>query len=383
MANEARILKIHDIKPIEGADRIEVAVLEGEAGFCCVVGKGTYSVGDLTLFIEPDSVIPDNIVEQLKTTSKINVSNRIRAIKIRRVISEGLCLKPEEWLPKDKIEYGFDASELLGVKHYEPKEPKGKGWKSVKGANPWYQSRGFRKYVHIDRIEKVCNCFEEGMNVHISTKLHGMNARYGYCDKEYKYWWQRLLQKLHVLPEKEYLVGSHRTIRNIGKKGRPLPPEVGDQDNFILAGRKYYLRETVECISQAFDNKDVVIYAELIGWGIDKPLQKGYWYGIPEGEVELRIFDILVDGRYLDMEKVFILCSLHNLPAVDTLYEGPFSLDLLKLAEEVDEVNDWKGNREGIVVKAQPAKHDHRMGYVVAKKINPKYLLDKNNTQYH
>jgi RNA ligase (TIGR02306 family) len=383
MANEAVILRPYKIEKHPNADRLDLLTLRGEGGFTCVVGRNQFSMSDFVLYIEPDSVIPDNIKEYLEETSKIKISSRIRAIKLRGIISEGLCLKPEDFLKPIDIVEDKDVSSLIGVTHYEPPPPKGQGWKSVKGTNPWYKNKAFRIYNHIDRFEKVCRCFEEGMNVHISTKLHGMNWRAGICPKEPKNWWQKLLQKLCILPKNEFLVGSHKTVRNVGKKGKPLPPEMENQDNFILAARKYDIETKLRELYHKLNDKNIVLYGELIGWGVNVPLQKGYWYGIPKGDVELRIFDIMVDGKYLDMDIVLGLCREYNLPHVDTLYEGPFNLDLLSLAQAVDKIGNWKGNREGIVIKAQPAKHDPRMGYVVAKKINPKYLLDKSNTEHH
>jgi RNA ligase (TIGR02306 family) len=383
MAGEAIITKPYKIEHHPNADKLDILVLNGEGGFCCVVGRDQFTLSDLVLYIEPDSVIPDAMVEKLQTTAKIKISNRIRAIKLRGLISEGLCLVPSTWLPEDKIQEGADVSDFLEIKHYEPPPPKGQGWKSSKGSNPWYKNKGFREYTHIDRFEKVCRCFEEGKNVHISTKFHGMNARYGWCHKKPKNWWQKLLQLVGLMPKSEYLVGSHRTVRNIGKKGSPLPEEMGDKDFFILAGKKYNLKEMAQWLSKAYGGVNVVVYAELIGWGLSTPLQKGYWYGIPEGEVELRVFDILIDGRYFDMSEVFRHCAAWQVPTVDTLYEGPFSLKLLDLAQTVDERDNWKGNREGIVIKPQPPRHDQRMGYVIAKKINPDYLLDKTNSDFH
>ena len=383
MANEAIILKPYKIEHHPAADRLDLVTFRGEAGFVCVTGRDQFTLNDLVLYVEPDSVIPDNIKEHLEKTAKIKVTNRIRAIKLRGIISEGLCLNPVDFLKDKDIVENKDVSEILGITHYQPPAPRDKSWQNQKGSNPWYQNKGFRKYTHIDRFEKVCHCFKEGDDVHISIKNHGMNWRAGLCLKEPKNWWQKILQKLHILPKKEFLVGSHNTVRNIGKNATPLPPEMANQDLFIRAAEKYDMKLLLPILAKDFKAENIVVYGELIGWGVENPLQVGYWYGVPKGEIELRIFDILVDGRYLDMKEVENICYRFDWPVVRSIYQGPFSLDLLKFAEVVDQEGDWKGNREGIVIKVQPARHDPRMGYVVAKKINPAYLIDKTNSHFH
>lgn len=59
----AYIVKINDVTPIEGADKIELAhVLD----YTVVVKKHEFSPGDLALYIEVDSVLPDGLDPALK-----------------------------------------------------------------------------------------------------------------------------------------------------------------------------------------------------------------------------------------------------------------------------------------------------------------------------
>ena len=61
----AYIVKINDITPIEGADKIELAhVLD----YTVVVKKHEFSPGDLALYIEVDSVLPDGFTSEQKVT---------------------------------------------------------------------------------------------------------------------------------------------------------------------------------------------------------------------------------------------------------------------------------------------------------------------------
>lgn len=61
----AYIVKINDVTPIEGADKIELAhVLD----YTVVVKKHEFSSGDLALYIEVDSVLPDGFTSEQKVT---------------------------------------------------------------------------------------------------------------------------------------------------------------------------------------------------------------------------------------------------------------------------------------------------------------------------
>ena len=80
----ASIQRIVDIKPIEGANRIEcVDVL----GWHCVVGKNEFKVGDLVVYLEVDSVTPDRPEFVLLKDSGFRVKTR----KFRKQISQGIC----------------------------------------------------------------------------------------------------------------------------------------------------------------------------------------------------------------------------------------------------------------------------------------------------
>lgn len=55
MRKLASIRKIKSITPIEGKDRIVLAQVDG---WNVIVKKDEYKPGDLTVFCEPDSVLP-------------------------------------------------------------------------------------------------------------------------------------------------------------------------------------------------------------------------------------------------------------------------------------------------------------------------------------
>lgn len=63
----AYIVKIKDVKPIIGADNIELARV---MDYTIVVKKNEFSVGDLALYVEVDSILPDGFTQDQKVTYK-------------------------------------------------------------------------------------------------------------------------------------------------------------------------------------------------------------------------------------------------------------------------------------------------------------------------
>jgi ATP-dependent RNA circularization protein (DNA/RNA ligase family) len=124
---------------------------------------------------------------------------------------------------------------------------------------------------------------------------------------------------------------------------------------------------------------NIVLYAELIGPNV----QKGYEYGVAPGNLEIKIFDISMNGKYLNWGEVEHICQQYKLPLVDSLFQGPFDYDLLNLCEGIDEYNGRKYVREGIVIKPLVERNDQRGNRIIYKKLNPAYLLDKRNTEFH
>lgn len=126
MNNErlATVRKISALRPIEKADRIEVAEIDG---WEVVVKKGEFSVGDLCIYIEIDSWVPHRWAPFLtKDGQKPKfyqdiAGQRLKTVKLRGQISQGLVLPIADIFPDDPIlaNEGDDLTETLGVVHYE------------------------------------------------------------------------------------------------------------------------------------------------------------------------------------------------------------------------------------------------------------------------
>ena len=384
---ETKIVRV-EILDHPNANALEIARIGGEGGFESVVGLGQFATGDLVIYIEPGAVGPENIQEQL-AKNKITVKDgRIRAINIRNVLSEGLCLDPKEWLDHS-VEEGDDVTKELGVTKYEPPPPSmNNALRSGKGINFNYINENFKTYNCVEKFKKCPKVLSDLNKTVVATiKYHGTNFRCSLVKKpEYKKsLWQKIVNLFVKESSQEFLVGSHNKIK-VPSKDVIKYGNYYSTDTWWRAAKKYDLEFVVRQISinEMFMSKkqvpiDVAIYAEIIGPGI----QKGYDYSIVAGEIEIRVFDIMIDGTYVGWNQLSILCKEFYLPIVEKVYTGPWNLDVVKLAEATDEYNGKKFVREGIVIRPIEESWHPKCGRVIFKYLNPVYLLDKNNTDFH
>ena len=380
---DVKIVKI-EVLPHPNADKLELAQIGGEGGYISIVGKGQFWPGDLAIYIPPDSVLPDNIMESLAKNKITMKSSRLRAIKIRGVLSEGLCLSPIEWLPEDKIYEDTDVKEYLGITKYEPPPPRSNIFKSGKGVNNNYENDNFVRYNCVEHFKKYPKILQEGEEVVVTIKRHGTNWRAGWVDKVNfkKTWWQKLKNRIFGEKKKEFLVGSHNKIRYLTKNA--IKYESYKTDLYWRATLKYNIESITKQIAEANVSPDgylpdVVIYGEIVG----KNVQKNYSYGVSDGDIEICVFDIMINGVFSDWNTVKHLCDCFSLPTVEEIYVGQWKSDLLGYAEAIDEYNGQKFNREGIVIRPIKERRDHKCGRVIMKFLNPVYLLDSKNTDFH
>lgn len=112
MRKLASIKVVSNIVPIEGRDKIVLAIIDG---WSVIVKKDEFAVGDKCVYCEIDSVLPET--EQFEFLRKVKF--RIKTMKMAGVVSQGICF-PLSVLPAGNYNVEQDVTELLGVKQYEP-----------------------------------------------------------------------------------------------------------------------------------------------------------------------------------------------------------------------------------------------------------------------
>lgn len=114
----ATIRKIAALAPIEGADKIELALVDG---WQVVVQKDLYKVGDDVIYLEIDSWVPNTLAPFLQRSSKVKTyngveGNRLKTIKLKGQLSQGLVL-PMNVLDINNSE--ADLTTALGIQKWE------------------------------------------------------------------------------------------------------------------------------------------------------------------------------------------------------------------------------------------------------------------------
>src|SRR5205823_4715913 len=107
----ASIQVITDIRPIEGADRIEAAIV---LGYQTVIKKGEFRSGDLCVWHEPDTVAAEKPEYEFLRKQGF----RLKVSRFKGQVSQGLAL-PLAVLPAASYTVGDDVTELTGIRKYE------------------------------------------------------------------------------------------------------------------------------------------------------------------------------------------------------------------------------------------------------------------------
>lgn len=103
----ASIQKIISLEAIPNADKIMKATI---LGWECVVKKDEFNVGDLCVYIEVDSIVPDKPEFEFLRDRKF----RVKTIKLRGTLSQGLLLPLSIFERLGKLLYNKEGN-IIGV----------------------------------------------------------------------------------------------------------------------------------------------------------------------------------------------------------------------------------------------------------------------------
>ena len=372
----ASIQRIGKVLPIEGADAIEMVTVNS---WKVVTKKGEFKEGDLCVYFEIDSFLPmEKDFEFLRKSSYKKMGDlegfRLKTIKLRGQVSQGLCL-PLSILEKEDemkigiskqpwgdqlqlgpyddaivIEEGADVTEYMCVLKYEPPIPAELSGK-VKGSFP-----GFIRKTDEERIQNMTKEFENmrSQSYYITEKLDGSSATYyfrngvfGVCSRN-----------LELADPGEFEPGIV-----ICEDGIERPKK---ENTFWKVAKELFIEEKLGTLEENF-----AIQGELIGEGI-----QGNPYRI-KGHT-LRIFNIFnidtqeylsLDGMIKFLEKINVDDKpLELVPILDYEYNLPDTIDLILMQAEGKSALNPNTEREGIVIR----NHDKSVSF---KAISNSFLL--------
>lgn len=312
----ATIRKIAAIEPIEGADAIEVAVVDG---WKVVVKKGEFAVDSLALYLEIDSWVPTNLAPFLtKAGHSPKVfegveGERLRTVKLRGQISQGLLLPVnQKWWNE-----GDDVTEYFGIIK----------WERPMNAQLAGMARGnFPALVpktDQERIQNLTRSFEQYQQDiwSITEKLDGSSCTF-YLDDE---------DVFHVC-------------------SRNLDLKEDEANSFWKVARKF----NIEDVMRRNFMKGMAIQGEMIGEGI-----QGNQY---KTQLDFYVYDMynVHTGQYILPMQLKAACEklgLKHVPILSEIAEISSATiqSLLQYAEGKSLLNG--SNREGVVFKSNTV-HD-------------------------
>lgn len=340
----ATIRKINKILPIENADAIELAFVDG---WQCVVKKGEFNVGDLGVYFEIDSFLPciepflfleKNGRKKLEDGSE---GYRLRTIKLRKVLSQGLLLHITAFpklseVFKDSV--GEDVTEILGIKKWEAPIPI-----ALQGQIKRYFP-SFIKKTDQERIQNHPEYFDlyKDVEFEITEKLDGTSATY-------------------YLKDGEFGICS----RNVEFKLN----EENFENLYVKIARDKYIEDILKK-----NNKNIALQGEIAGPGIQgNPLHLE--------KIDFFLFDIwdIDQQRYFTVPERWnfiydaeIINHVPCLKKVNTIFTEIQTMDELLSYAKGNSILATSLKREGLVFKSTTLIGNDVLSFKV---INNDYLL--------
>jgi RNA ligase (TIGR02306 family) len=341
------------------ADAIEVAQIEG---YQSIVPKGLYKTGDTIAYIPEQAIVPDEIIEELGLVGKLTGKkrNRVKAIKLRGVLSQGLIYPNKGW------KVGKDVTEELGITKYTPPIPT-----ELDGEVDFLGTKYTVKY-DIENIKNYPNVLNENHIVEVTEKIHGTFVQVIAFPENY----EMASVAQEMLFDGRWSVAS----KGLGAKGLVfIDTEKNKSNTYVKTIKKLSIHKKAQAMADEFNNV-VILMGEVFGNVQDLK------YGV-QGH-DFRLFDIAIgtdrDLTFLDSPHVREMCEKYNIAQVPVLYRGQFSQEMVDTyTSGLETVSGTESNiREGIVIKPF-LEAEAECGRVILKSISDQYLLRKSGTEYN
>lgn len=380
----AHIEKIEWVKPIEGANNIE---LIGVLGWVCVAKKGEFQTGDLAVYIEIDSKCPEND-ERFEFLA--NKKYKVKTMKLGKfkVISQGLALPLSLFPELDGKNIGDDVSKDLKITYSSEEDIKRKSnsidpnakFKSMAARHKnlakkkWFRwlmkrewgkkllffflgkkrdnPKEFPKWIVKTDETRIENApfYSQNKNPWIKTeKLDGTSCAFA-IDRQKK-----------GKDKFEFIVCS-RNVRQADKNQECYH----DSNIYWELADKYGIESVLTKLAIENNYDRVVLQGEGVGDVQGNP------YKFKENR--LYVFNLIIEGNRVGTKEMADFCDGNNLlhvPIISTEYYLPKTMEEMKLeADGYSEINP-KVRREGYVYRSQDGQQSF-------KNVSREYLLKHN-----
>lgn len=172
-----QVVRLGPFHPHPNADTLDITKVYD---YTVIVKRGTFSEGQLAVYVPIDSVVPDNehwhwlVPPHADGTERFpvgQVPERYRVIeakKLRGTFSQG-CLMP---LPSPQLftfKEGEDVARMFDITKYEPPVPMTTGGECEAAPTGWT----FPSYTDIEGMRRYPNIIQDDEEVVVTEKIHG------------------------------------------------------------------------------------------------------------------------------------------------------------------------------------------------------------------
>ena len=381
------IVKVDNINTMVGYDSLELATVNG---WKCVVGKGSMKPGDLAVYFEIDSKLPD--IEPFNLNpALVKYKFKIKTQRFGRggipYVSQGLLMPLSEFGDKLKnYKLGDFLTEKLGVTYYEAEDNARKAdnskYTSMRDRHKkffktklgkWLMRRAWGRklcffflgkkkdkktdwpnWVIKTDEERCQNCFNQmkALNLKwmVTEKIDGTSSTFTMKNGK----------------KKEMLVCSRNVVYNAPEKEERNYYKDSDGNVYLEMAATYKMREVLETILKDKSIEFITIQGETYGGSIQKR-KYGEFH-------DLAIFNVIIKEngkapkRLNPLEMIQYVEDLNTkygfklkcVPLVDPSYELPETIEeLLEYAgSELSRID--KGMREGVVFRSEDGVHSFK-----------------------
>lgn len=380
----AYTVTIDSITPIEKADNIELAHV---GGWNVIIRKHEFNVGDMAVFFEIDSLLPETEWSEFLRPKKF----KVKTYKLGKfnVISQGLLL-PMSILPDNK-EYALheDVTNTLGIKYYvaEDNARKAKTNPNAKYNNmcarnvklakkkwwKWLMKRAWgRKLLFVffgrkkdnpkkwpvwikktdeDRIENVMFMLEDKNPYIVTEKIDGTSTTFF----------------LDLTGSKPDFGVCSRNVRQMDSDQKNFVSDMSGIGNvYWEMAFKYNVEDALNDIAKKHGYKRVVLQGETYGEST-----QGNKYKLDERR--FAAFNLIFDGERLgsvEAKNILAEYDIPFVPIIDDNYIMPDADDFEEFKQSADgkSVINKKCLREGFVYRSQDGQKSF-------KNVSRKFLL--------
>lgn len=378
----AHIEKIEWVRPIEGADNIE---LIGVLGWICIAKKNEFKVGDLAVYIEIDSKCPSND-ERFSFLAKKKF--KIKTMKLGKfnVISQGLALPISLFPELHDRKIGDDVTKELKITYASEDDIARKSNKI--DPNTKYKSMAQRNSKLFSKpiIRKM-------MKYNIGRKiLFLIFGRKTDNPKKFPNWIVKT-DETRIENAPFYLQSTNKWVKTEKLDGTSCTFAVDrlkkDKFDFIVCSRNVRQADRDQaCYHQSNIYWELAdkynIEPILINFAIENNYNRVVLQGEGVGSVQgnpykftenkLYVFNLIIDGVRLGTIEMAEFCEKYGLtsvPIIDTSYTLPQTMEEMKLeADGYSQLNP-KVKREGFVYRSIDGQQSF-------KNVSREYLLKHN-----